>query len=87
MSELWNRIITCALRWRVALVGSYSTGRGSPFMGKTFQVQGVHRWTALTRGRICEECRVVALLSFCKIFWNNLVLMCNICKSVVIKLL
>ena len=29
----------------------------------------------------------MALLPFCKIFWNNLVLMCNICKSVVIKLL
>ena len=35
----------------------------------------------------CEEDRHVVLLPFCKIFWNNLVLMCNICKSVVIKLL
>ena len=34
-----------------------------------------------------QEDRHVALLPFCKIFWNNLVLMCNICKSVVIKLL
>ena len=29
----------------------------------------------------------MALLPFCKIFGNNLVLMCNICKNVVIKLL
>ena len=46
-----------------------------------------HRWTALIRGLSCEEGRHVALLPFCKIFWNNLVLICNICKSVVIKLL
>ena len=29
----------------------------------------------------------MGLLPFCKIFWNNLVLMCKICKSVVIKFL
>ena len=28
--------ITCALRWGVAFVGVISTGRDSPFMGKTF---------------------------------------------------
>ena len=52
---------------------------------KTFYVPDKHRWTALIRGRNCEEGRHVALLPFCKIFWNNLVLMYNICKSVVIN--
>ena len=28
--------ITCALRWGVAFVGVISSGRDSPFMGKTF---------------------------------------------------
>ena len=54
---------------------------------ETFQVQNRHQWTVLIRGRDYEEGRHVALLPFCKIFLNNLVLMCNICKSVVIKLL
>ena len=35
----------------------------------------------------CEEGQHMALLPFCKIFLNNLVLICNICKSVIIKLL
>ena len=30
--------------------------------GSLFQVQGVYRRTTLTRGRILEECRVVALV-------------------------
>ena len=28
-----NMTIVCALRWRVALVGVFSTGRSSPYMG------------------------------------------------------
>ena len=36
--------------------------------GKTFQVQDVHQWTALIRGRNCEEGQHVALIDpFCKI--------------------
>ena len=54
---------------------------------ETFQVQDRHRRTTLIQGHNCEKGRHVALLPFCKIFWNNLVLMCNICKSVMIKLL
>ena len=54
---------------------------------ETFHVQERHRWTTLIRGRNCEERRHVALLPFCKLFWNNLVLMCSICKIVVIKIL
>ena len=34
--------ITCALRWGVASVGVISIRRGSPFMGKTFQMQDRH---------------------------------------------
>ena len=32
--KLWNMTIACALRRGVAFVGVYSTGRGSPYMGK-----------------------------------------------------
>ena len=34
---------------------NYSTGRGSPYMGKKFQVRDVRRWTAHMRGRKDEE--------------------------------
>ena len=33
-----------------------------PVEGSLFQVQGVHRRTALTRGRVLEESRHVALV-------------------------
>ena len=68
--------IAFALRWGVAFVGVYSTGHGSPFLGKTFQVQGVHWWMALIRGHNSEESRVVALYHFCKDARNKLVLAC-----------
>ena len=32
-----NMTIACALRWGVASVGIFSTGHGSPFMGKHFK--------------------------------------------------
>ena len=34
---MWNMTIACALRWGVASVGSFSTGRGSPYKGKYFR--------------------------------------------------
>ena len=42
--------------------------------GKTFQVQGIHRWTALIRGREVEESRPMAgIVLFVKI-WKEIVL-------------
>ena len=35
--NLWNMTIACALRWGVAFVGVYCTGRSSPNMGKHFR--------------------------------------------------
>ena len=52
-----NMTITCALRWRVATVGIFSTGHDSLFMGKIFQVQGKHRWTTLIGGCSSTESR------------------------------
>ena len=37
-------------------------GIAHPVEGPLFQVQGVYRRTALTRGRVLEESRVVALV-------------------------
>ena len=34
---MWNMTIACALRWGVAFIGSFSTGRGSPYKGKYFR--------------------------------------------------
>ena len=53
--------IACALRWGVASVGIFSTGRGSPYMGKIFQVLDICRWTACIGGCKGEESRIVAL--------------------------
>ena len=49
-----------ALMRGVVLVGVYPTRHCSPCRGNPFQVQGVCRWTTLTRGRCYEESRVVA---------------------------
>ena len=46
--------IACELRWRVTLVGVYSTRLCSPRHGTPFQVQVVHRMTTLLRGRDFE---------------------------------
>ena len=35
--NFWNMTIEYVLRWRVASVGVYSTGRGSPYMRKYFR--------------------------------------------------
>ena len=41
-------------------------GFAHPIEGSLFQVQGVHKGMTLTRGRILEENRIVALaFSFC----------------------
>ena len=53
--------IACALRWGVASVGIILYWAWLTLHGKTFQVQGVHRWTALSQGRNCEESWFVAL--------------------------
>ena len=37
-----------------------------PVEGSLFQVKGVYRRTVLTRDRVLEESRVVALVLFCK---------------------
>ena len=55
--------------------------------GKTFQVQGVHWWTTLIRGRNCEEDQHVALIILFVKLWINLVPVCNNGKRVVIELL
>ena len=34
---MWNITIACALRKGVAYVGSFSTGRGSPYKGNYFR--------------------------------------------------
>ena len=54
--------IACVFRWEVASVGVYSTGHCSPHRGTPFQVQGMCREMTLTRGRHCEESRVVDLV-------------------------
>ena len=53
--------IAYALRWGVASIGIFSIGRGSPYMGKTFQALDIRRWTAHIRGRKGEESQIVAL--------------------------
>ena len=80
--------IACALRWGVASVGFYSIRHCSPRCGTPFQVQGVCRETALTRGCHCEESQVVTLvISFVKYIRTNCFDICFCVKSIVIKLL
>ena len=80
--------IACALSWGVAFVGVYSIGNCSPHRGTPFQVQGVCRETALTRGCHCEKSWVVALvLTFIKYIRTKCFDICFCVKSIVIKLL
>ena len=71
-----NLTIAHALRWGVASVGVYSTGHGSPFMGKPF------RCREYTGGRRSFEAVVVKKAGlwlckhFCKDARNKLVLAC-----------
>ena len=53
--------IACALRWEVASIEIFSIGCGSPYMGKTFQVLDIRRWTARIWGCKGKERRIVAL--------------------------
>ena len=85
--NVWNMAITCALRSRVASVENIIYWAWLTLYGKTFQVQGVHRWTTLIRGCNCEEGQHVALINLFVKLWNNLVLVCNNGKRVVIELL
>ena len=55
--------IAYAFRWGVALIGVILTRHCSSHRGTPFQVQGLHRWTTLRRGRDCEEGRHVALIN------------------------
>ena len=83
-----DKTIAYALRWGVASVGVYSIGHCSSHRGTPFQVQGVCRETTLTRGRHCEESRVVALvLTFVKYIKTNCFDICFCVKIIVIKLL
>ena len=69
--------IVCSLTWGVALIGGILYWAWLTLYGTTFQVQGVHRRTALSRSRDCEEGRHVALINpFVKSAWNKLVLTC-----------
>ena len=55
-------------------------------MRQPFQVQGLHRWTVLRRGRDCEEGRHVALINhFVQSAWDKQVLACVLYKRIVIK--
>ena len=55
--------MTCALRWGSNPCRKLSLlGIAHPVEGSLFQVQGVYRRTALTRGRVLEESRIVALV-------------------------
>ena len=56
----------------VALVGVYPTMHFSPRHGTPFHVQGVCRWTTLTRGSNYEESRVVACNYYFFIFVKKL---------------
>ena len=79
--------IACALRWGVAFVGVYSTGHGSPFMGKHF------RCKEYNGGRCSFEATIIkksGLWLYKKNLFVNfmckLVLPHNLlCKRVVIK--
>ena len=84
---MWNMTIACTLRWGVASVGNIFYWVWLTLYGKTFQVHGVHLWTTLIRGRICEEGQHVALINLFVKLWNNLILVCNNSKRVVIKFL
>ena len=57
---VWNMTIACALRWGVAFVGNILYWAWLTLYRKTFQVQEIHRWTVLIRGRMSEESRFVA---------------------------
>ena len=50
------------LRWGIASVGIFFTRRGSPYMGKIFQVRDMDRWATLNQNRKDEESRHVALI-------------------------
>ena len=59
-----NASIACALTWRVAFVGSFSTGRGSSYMGLYF------RYRVDTGRRLSLGAAIVkkAGLWFCNLF-------------------
>ena len=80
--------IACAFMGGVAFVGVYSIRHCSPRRRTPFQIQGVCREMALTRGHHCEESRVVALvLTFVKYIRTNCFDICFCVKSIIIKLL
>ena len=55
--------MTCALRWESNPCRKLSLlGIAYPVDGSLFQVQGVYRRMTLTRGRVLEESRIVALV-------------------------
>ena len=45
-----------------SLSRNYFTGRGSPYMGKTFKVREIGLWAALNRDSKGEESRLVAFI-------------------------
>ena len=59
--------IVCALRWGVASVGRFSTGRGSPYKGKYFRC-GIDTGERRSFKVACEESRHVT--------FNNLFVKC-----------
>ena len=56
-----NKTIACALRWGVALVGVFSIGRGSPYMGNISGTGQTPEDGAYTSHN-CEESQIMALI-------------------------
>ena len=91
--------IACALRWGVAPIEVYSVERSSPFIGppaggrRSLEAISVKKASCGFITHFCKEAwnkLVLACILYktnIKIFWDNLVLICDICKSVVIKFL
>ena len=79
--------IACTLRWGVASVGIILYWAWLTLYEIKFQVRDRYRWTVLIRGLNCKESRIMALINLFVKPWNNLVLVCNNVKSVVIELI
>ena len=65
--SLWDMTIARALRWGVASIRIIIYWAWLTLYGKIIQVQEVHRWTTLIRGRYCKESQIMAFETFCKL--------------------
>ena len=64
-----------------SLCRNYCTRRGSPYMGKKFQVRDMQRWAALIRDCKGEESRFVSFI----IFFINFLEQTSFCMYLYIK--